>query len=271
VKNYYELLELPPTASADEIKRAFRGQIAKYHPDKVQHLGKEFQAMAADRAAELTEAYRVLSDAGRRAEYDQARADDSGAGAPAGPSQPSADPPRAAAPPSEAATPAADAEASARPSQFSQERASRDAFVRRAVVGKVRLALETLLGAFEEPSVRGFDIVAVPRSRMFSRAKRPRLLGRFVPRVDREAVAETWMWAGRWKVPASEEVCVLLMGSSVAPAGELADAIGQARRQVQPGARIIVIPVDARDWRAHIPTDAPAAAKELLDLLRKGK
>ena len=35
-------------ASADEIKRAFRQQIARYHPDKVQHLGKEFQALAAD-------------------------------------------------------------------------------------------------------------------------------------------------------------------------------------------------------------------------------
>ena len=30
--------------------------------------------MAADRAAELTEAYRILSDDGRRAEYDRARA-----------------------------------------------------------------------------------------------------------------------------------------------------------------------------------------------------
>ena len=48
VKNYYELLDLAPTATSDEIKRAFRLQIARYHPDKVQHLGKEFQDMAAD-------------------------------------------------------------------------------------------------------------------------------------------------------------------------------------------------------------------------------
>ena len=70
-KTHYEHLELPPTASADEIKKAFRALIARYHPDKVQHLGKEFQDMAADRAAELTEAYRILSDAGRRADYDR--------------------------------------------------------------------------------------------------------------------------------------------------------------------------------------------------------
>jgi DnaJ like chaperone protein len=61
LKNYYELLEIAASAPADEVKRAFRAQIARYHPDKVQHLGKEFQSIAADRAAELTEAYRILA------------------------------------------------------------------------------------------------------------------------------------------------------------------------------------------------------------------
>ena len=70
MKNYYELLEIAREAPAEEVKKSFRAQIAKYHPDKVHHLGKEFQAMAADRAAELTEAYRILSDPGRRAVYD---------------------------------------------------------------------------------------------------------------------------------------------------------------------------------------------------------
>ena len=55
-KNHYEVLEVAPTAPADEIKRAFRAQIALYHPDKVHHLGKEFQEMAAGRATALTEA-----------------------------------------------------------------------------------------------------------------------------------------------------------------------------------------------------------------------
>jgi DnaJ-class molecular chaperone len=39
LKDYYQLLEIPSTAPADEVKRAFRLQIARYHPDKVQHLG----------------------------------------------------------------------------------------------------------------------------------------------------------------------------------------------------------------------------------------
>ena len=49
--SYYEMLDVVPTAPADEIKRAFRREIAKYHPDKVQHLGREFQEIAAAKAA----------------------------------------------------------------------------------------------------------------------------------------------------------------------------------------------------------------------------
>ena len=69
-KTYYEMLDVAPAASVDEIKRAFRREIAKYHPDKVQHLGKEFQEIAAIKAAELTQAYKTLSDETLRAEYD---------------------------------------------------------------------------------------------------------------------------------------------------------------------------------------------------------
>lgn len=47
MKTYYELLDVAPQASSDEIKRAFRREIARYHPDKVQHLGPEFQEIAA--------------------------------------------------------------------------------------------------------------------------------------------------------------------------------------------------------------------------------
>src|SRR5438128_11229776 len=90
LKDYYALLEIASTSSADEVKRAFRSQIARYHPDKVQHLGKEFQAMAANRAAELTEAYRILSDDPRRVEYARVRPTAPGTAAappPAGPSR----------------------------------------------------------------------------------------------------------------------------------------------------------------------------------------
>ncbi|HVZ20262.1 MAG TPA: DnaJ domain-containing protein, partial [Vicinamibacterales bacterium] len=70
MKTHYELLAIDAAAPPDEIKKAFRREIAKYHPDKVQHLGREFQEMAAGLAADLTEAYRVLMDPALRAKYD---------------------------------------------------------------------------------------------------------------------------------------------------------------------------------------------------------
>ena len=75
MKTHYEMLGLEPTADADTIKKAFRREIARYHPDKVMHLGSEFQDMAATRAAELTVAYKTLTDAALRAEYDASLSD----------------------------------------------------------------------------------------------------------------------------------------------------------------------------------------------------
>ena len=130
LKNYYELLEVEPAASQDEIKRAFRHQIARYHPDKVQHLGKEFQEMAADRAAELTEAYRILSDANLREQYNQSRGQASPAPPPdaAAPSH-AAERPPAVETPDQPKHEAPKGEPGKTGAQFSRERATRDEFV----------------------------------------------------------------------------------------------------------------------------------------------
>ena len=275
LKNYYELLEIGAGAPIDEIKKAFRLQIARYHPDKVQHLGKEFQSMAADRAAELTEAYRILSDEGRRAEYDRAVADAGGLPASAGAaprtpqsaahSQPSA----GQAEPSSAPPPYS-TERQTGP-QFKQERASRDEFVRKATLSRLRQALAAVGGGYDESEVSGFDLACVPKKKMFASNKNPRLLGRFISRLDRDAVADAWKDAAKWGVAGGEEVCVLLMGTSLAPAGELAGEIAdQRKRQPRKGGKLTLIPVDARVWDAHMPFDAPAIAKTLLARLRTG-
>jgi curved DNA-binding protein CbpA len=273
LKNYYELLEIAPTASADEVKRAFRAQIARYHPDKVQHLGKEFQIMAADRAAELTEAYRILSDSGRRAEYDRAFEEAGGAAVPA-----TAEPPPAPGAPEEptvasARTPLPPPQAKAstppRGAQFVQERATRDEFVRKATMSRLRQALGAIGGGYDEAQLRGFDIALVPKSKLFARSKHPKLLGRFVARLDREAVADAWGQALKWGDTKSDEVCVLLLGTALAPAGELAGEIAEQRKKSR-GAKVTLIPVDARVWDAHMPLDAPAVAKTLLARLKSG-
>jgi len=273
-KTHYENLELPPTASAEEIKKSFRALIARYHPDKVQHLGKEFQDMAADRAAELTEAYRILSDGGRRADYDRVLGAVPGS-APAPPqhASPAAAPPPAEAPP-EPETPGPDHGVPPRSHSepapksdtgaFRQERQVRDEYLRKATLSRFRIAI-TAVGGYDETELRGFEMAFVPKSKFLSKNKNPRLLGRFLSKVDGRAVAETWNDAGKWT---SEDVCVLLLGSSLAPARELATAIQDQRRRK--AGNVTLIPVDARDWTAHIPTDAPDVAKTLLARLKGG-
>lgn len=276
-KEYYQLLDIAPTATADEVKRAFRAQIARYHPDKVQHLGREFQDMAADRAAELTEAYRILSDAGRRGEYDRARdasaGEDASAAPPAAPpsGEPSTPAPDSASPPPPPGPPPPQPSAAEAPKggQFTQERASRDQYVRKATKGRFLQALEAVGGVYEESPAPGFDLALVPKSKMFARNKGPRLLGRFVDRVDRQAVADAWAQAGKWGA-ASDEVCVFLIGSALAPARELAGEIAIQRRKQPRGSKLTLIPVDARNWDAHMPLDAPAIAKTLLARLKSG-
>ncbi|BBO89784.1 hypothetical protein DSCOOX_29640 [Desulfosarcina ovata subsp. ovata] len=56
----YTVLGIPPGASREEIKTAYRRLAGKYHPDKVEHLGNEFKALAEARFKEIQQAYEEL-------------------------------------------------------------------------------------------------------------------------------------------------------------------------------------------------------------------
>ena len=59
-KNPYTILGVKPGATQEEIKSAYRRLAGQYHPDKVQHLGKEFQELAEARFKEIQRAYETL-------------------------------------------------------------------------------------------------------------------------------------------------------------------------------------------------------------------
>jgi DnaJ like chaperone protein len=58
---YYQILGVNPGTPADEIKRAYRELVKKYHPDKVAHLGEEYTKIANERLSQINEAYDHLS------------------------------------------------------------------------------------------------------------------------------------------------------------------------------------------------------------------
>jgi hypothetical protein len=270
------MLGVAPTASSDEIKKAFRREIAKYHPDKVQHLGQEFEVIAVDKTAELMLAYRTLNDGSLRVDYDaqltaglatpseRARPTPSAHNedAPTGPGTPGRTTGEGAS--SSESTPSP-----GRPRVSSPDRAVAGDLVRKAAVLRFREAVKQEFGQCEEAPVQGFDVDCLPpKGSFFSRTVPPRILGRFVPEVDAAAVRESWAIAVRAKKDDQRDLCVFVMGPAVAPVGELGRAITEQRRRPMPAGTLVIVPVNTRTWSAHIPNDAPPAAKALLSRLR---
>ena len=70
-RDYYEVLGVAKTASADEIKSAYRKLALKWHPDRWVNGSDAEKKTAEENFKEAAEAYSVLSDPDKKARYDQ--------------------------------------------------------------------------------------------------------------------------------------------------------------------------------------------------------
>ena len=268
------MLSLRADAPADEIKKAFRREIARYHPDKVQHLGQEFQEMASGIAADLTEAYRILMDPALRAKYNQDLLGDqpvAEAPPPAAPRPPSPEPSQ---PPPPAQGPTY---SFGDPPPFSAGPAPRPSagidFVRRATLSKIRAAIDDVLGNSQPLTAPGFDIALVtrPKKSLFKKAEESVcLLLKFVAQVDPQAVIDVWPAAAKVKAVGATGCVLMLIGPGLAPAKDLAAAISEQRRKAR-GQGPVLVPVDVRDWEALFPPDTPGAVRALIQHLKEDK
>ena len=117
--------------------------------------------------------------------------------------------------------------------------------------------------------MRGFDLALVPKKKLFGSNTNPKLLARFVAQLDREAVAAAWLQGLKWGDTKKDEVCPAARhGAALPPAGWQGEIAAQRRKSR--GAKVTLIPVDARVWHAHMPLDAPAIAKTLIARLKSG-
>lgn len=57
VNSDYKVLGLEPTATDEEVKKAYRQMVVRYHPDKVAQMGEEYQKGAKEKFQKIQEAY----------------------------------------------------------------------------------------------------------------------------------------------------------------------------------------------------------------------
>jgi hypothetical protein len=160
-----------------------------------------------------------------------------------------------------------------RPSSlFAEERNTKDEYVRKATLGRIRKIVVEELGSIAEIPVRGFDLVftTAARSRLFSsRQPAPNFFVRLVRDVNGAAIRETWAMAQRARGTEAGEACVALLGP-VTSVREVADAVSTLKQPSGRKSSLLLVPVDIRDWSAQVPDNAPKICKVILQKLVAG-
>ena len=59
-RDYYEILGVSKSSTADEIKKAYRKMAISFHPDKVATMGEEYQKGAKEKFQQIQDAYEAI-------------------------------------------------------------------------------------------------------------------------------------------------------------------------------------------------------------------
>ena len=124
------------------------------------------------------------------------------------------------------------------------------------------------LGHVEEILEMSFDVACYAPEKRGLLEREPALMicGRFVPRVDSEAVRAAWNQAVRLG-RVRRGLYIFLVGNTLVPRRELSGVIVELTRRLSSvsSTRIPVIPVDVNDRQGLVPADTPSAARRILD------
>jgi hypothetical protein len=248
-KNYYDLLALDPLCSTEEIKHAFRQQIALSHPDKVSHLAIEIQELALARTAELTEAYRILSNGQMRFAYDRELQETAKVAVPANRNNKT--------------------DLHAEPSSSVGE----SDFLYKSVLARLKSAIQEILPGMPEVPLDGFEASFVNRRKwnILSNGKGcTQVLVRALPLIDAPAVEDGWGKALKAVRDFDGDIYLFLMGVNLDGSGKLSAAILDLQRRsgLRNGTRILVVPFNVNSFSALIPNGAPEPLRAIIQALK---
>jgi len=249
------LLGITLPASTEGIKKAYRRQIARYHPDKVHHLGEEFQLLAAEKSAQLTDIYHQLLESGG--------------------CDPSVDatPVVSDEPPSVASAPVTGAGAApnraARMSSWQAVAHGCPSLILGAATDRMIQSVRSTLPGADELMVAGFSLAC--RTRVDWRG---RLLMRRSPtygvllRTPADAPAN-----GR-RAPRLREVlpgvdgAIVLFDLIVDPRVNDRRDVSDPPTPTRAEPHVFTVSVDAMTWKARVPDEAPEMAHQILARVR---
>ena len=251
--NAEALLGITLPASADEVKKAYRRQIARYHPDKVHHLGEEFQVMAAEKSAQLTDIYHQLLESGGcdpSAETTAIVSDE------------------ATPPPAAPSTPDAPSGRVHRMSTWQAVAAGCPSLILSAATDRMIQCIRWTMPRAEEFTIAGFSLACRTRVDWRGRIWQRRPSEGVLLRTPADAPATGRRTRVRDLLPGVDGTVVLFDLTLDARAGDRRETADHQAPVLRAEADVFAVSIDAMTWKARVPPNAPEMAHQILARLR---